>query len=424
MSKGSVVVVGAGVVGLSCAWWLSRRGVPVTVLAEQPLAESASAGNAGLLSIGHAPLTKPGASIRGLRWMFNRRSPLHIRPRPDPALLRWLWGFHRHCTQAWFARCMATLGPMGFPAIEAIEAILAEERIDCDYARDGWLDVVLRPENMDHALREARSLEPWGYRHRVLDGAALRAFDPAFREEVAGAVHHLDSAHCHPGEMLAGLRDAVVRRGVTVRGSARVNGFLPAAGAAGVRGAIRGVTLEDGSGVEAETVILAAGVWSGALARRVGVRVPMQGARGYHVQLEGVPRVPRTGCVLHETFVAVTPMRRQVRLAGTLEIQPLGRPWMRERLEMLAAGACRYLHGITSARTVGEWAGYRPCTWDGMPVVGPVARVPGLWLATGHAMMGMTLGPVTGRLVAERLCGDPPCVPEPLLSIMAADRFG
>jgi D-amino-acid dehydrogenase len=148
--------------------------------------------------------------------------------------------------------------------------------------------------------------------------------------------------------------------------------------------------------------------------RDMGLDIPMQGARGYHLQYEGIPELPFTGCVLHETFVAVTPMRDQLRLAGTLEIQPLGRPWMRNRLQKLPGGARRYIKGIDQGRVVAEWAGYRPCTSDGMPVIGAVPGSPGLYVGTGHAMMGMTLGPVTARVLADLVLGATPPMALPL----------
>jgi D-amino-acid dehydrogenase len=410
-----VVIVGAGIVGLSTAWFLLRRGIAVTVLDREPIADGASSGNAGLLSIGHYPLTRPGVSWRGLKWMFNATSPLYIRPRLSAELARWLWRFHRHCNARHLDRCMAVLGDMGFKTLAIYERMIAEDGISCDYARDGWLDVVREPENMDHAEAEAKALAPLGYSYRRMSGAELRSFDPTIREEIAGAIHYLDSAHCHPGEFLLGLARAVMTRGATLRTDATVTGFERDSG-----GRIVGPRLADGSVVRADATVLAAGVWSSEIAAAIGLRIPMVGARGYHLQLRGVPRLPRTGMVLHETFVAVTPMGKELRLAGTLEIDRLGQPWRRERLGMLPKGAERYLHGLDEARVVAEWAGYRPCTSDGMPVLGFAPRSPNLLVATGHAMMGMTLGPVTGQAAAELLCGEKPCFD---LAMLGADRF-
>ncbi|MBL9141718.1 MAG: FAD-binding oxidoreductase, partial [Phycisphaerae bacterium] len=195
---------------------------------------------------------------------------------------------------------------------------------------------------------------------------------------------------------------ACERHGVLIRTDAMVQGI-----ACDRTGGVTGAVLESGETVDGDSVVVAAGIWSAGLNASMGLEIPMQPARGYHVQLEGMPSLPFTGCVLHESFVAVTPMHAQLRLAGTLEIQPLDQPWMRNRLESLAAGAKRYMHGIDQARVVAEWAGYRPCTSDGMPVVGAVPRMPGVFVGTGHAMMGMTLGPVTGRSLANMVLGKP-----------------
>lgn len=405
MASERIVVVGAGIIGLSTAYYLARAGHSVTVIDREPVGEGASCGNAGLLSIGHFPLTRPGVSWRGIKWMFDRSAPLFIRPRPDPALLAWLWDFHRHCNQQWLDRCMASLCEMGFPTLQLFEEIIADEGISCDYRRDGWLDVVLDPQNMPHAEAEAKSLVPHGYKYVMMSGDELRRRSPCFTDEVAGAVWYTDSAHCHPREFMLGLARACERRGVAFRTGQDAVGI-----ARDRSGAAAGVFLCNGENVEGTRVIVAAGVWSGTLGPSMGLDIPMQGARGYHLQYEGIPAVPFTGCVLHETFVAVTPMHDQLRLAGTLEIQELGKPWMRNRLQMLPAGARRYIRGVDQGRVIGEWAGYRPCTSDGMPVVGAVPGTPGLFVGTGHAMMGMTLGPVTGKVLAQLVLGDPPVV--------------
>jgi D-amino-acid dehydrogenase len=155
--------------------------------------------------------------------------------------------------------------------------------------------------------------------------------------------------------------------------------------------------------------------------------MPLVGARGYHIQCRDLPRLPRTGMVLHETFVAVTPMRAhgaggvdELRLAGTLEIDRLGMPWRRERLAMLRKGAERYLHGIDRLSIASEWAGYRPCTSDGMPIIGASRSVPGLVINGGHAMMGMTLGPISAKAAVEDLLGEKPSIE---LGMVGVGRF-
>lgn len=409
------IVIGAGIVGLSSAWWLGREGVDVTVLDREDPRAGASAGNAGLLSIGHHPINRPGASWKGLRWMASRKSPLYIRPTLDPRVLSWLWSFHRHCNAAWCDSCLASLCALGFPALEAFEQVMTEESIECEYAREGWLDVTLSESALRRAEADAADIARFGYQVRTLSGPEVRAAHPAFRDEVAGAVHYLDSARVHSGRFVSSFLDAVARRGARIRTNAPVYSIdpLPAGGAR--------VMLAGGESLEADALVIAAGAWSRELVELLGVRLPLMAARGYHLHFPSVPAAPGTGCVLNETKVAVTPMGASLRLAGTLEIGPTGRPWMRERLAAIRDGAARYLHGVGAWSGATEWAGYRPCTPDGMPVVGTVPWLKGIAIATGHAMMGMTLGPLSGRIICDRLMGRAPAVDDRMLD---AARFG
>ncbi len=413
MENRRIVVVGAGIIGLCSAYELARRGVEVMVLDRCSTFDSASCGNAGLFSIGHGPLTKPGASWRGVRMMFDSRSPLWIRPSLSPELLRWLLTFHRHCTQAHLDRCLHTLCAMGWRTIEALEEILDRESIDCLYQRNGWLDLFRDDSLLTVAMHEAAAIAPYGYRTDFISGNELRKGNSIYRDEIAGAVHYVDSATLHPGRLVRSLASALAARGVSIRTNSTVTGLER-----DKSGRCTGARLASGEVVTAATTVLAAGIWSDDLARDAGLRIAMQPARGYHVQIDGLARLPCTGGIMREVSVPFTPMGSQLRLAGTLEIAPVGRPWMRKRIDALLTGARKYFHGIEHGHVTHEWAGYRPCTADGMPVIGAIAQTPGLYVATGHAMMGLTLGPVTGRIVAADLCGEPQCIDEEILRMI------
>jgi D-amino-acid dehydrogenase len=295
--------------------------------------------------------------------------------------------------------------------------MLEEASIHCDWRSAGWLDVCLREESLHEATVEIEHLSPFGYTARRIDGDELRAQDPAFSDQVAGAVRYDQSATMDPMAFMNGLRDDLRKRGVEIlEGSTAGVERLMLDGER-----IKGVRLSDGSDLHAGHVVLAAGSWTTPLAATIGLSVPMEPARGYHRELEAVPVTPATGGVFRETFIAFTPMFDRLRLAGTLEMVGHGRPPTRSRLDNLVPAATRYVRDLQDARLGGEWAGYRPCTPDGMPIIGEVPWAKGLVVATGHAMMGMTLGPVTGRMVSEIIAEGEASIESPLLDPV---RFG
>jgi D-amino-acid dehydrogenase len=405
-----ILIIGAGVLGLSTAWHLTERGARVLVIDRERIADGASCGNAGLICFGHPPLTRPGVSIQGLKWMFDKRSPLYIKPRLDGELLRWMWSFHRHCNKRHFDRCMDVLCALGGLSAKCFDEMLDATSIDCDWRHDGWDDVCMFESTLDHAEAEAAHLEPFGYRAKRIDGETLRAESPAWKPGIAGAIRYEDSATMNPGAFTAGLARELVARGVELRSGCTVAGFLRDGDG------VTGVRLDTGEEIAAPHTVLTAGVWSDALARSLNLRIPMQPARGYHRDLGGLAHVPRLGCVLNETFIAVTPFHDTLRLAGTLEIAGFNAPWLKDRLSHLTDACGRYLEGVDEAEVTSEWAGYRPCTPDGLPAIGGVSSHPGLFVATGHAMMGMTLGPGSGKLLAEAILGEKPSYASPMLS--------
>jgi D-amino-acid dehydrogenase len=400
MSERHVIVVGGGIVGLCCAYFLARRGARVTLLEREGFDDSASAGNAGLLAVGHGPLPRPGLPARGLRMMFDRGSPLYIPPRVDADLVRWLWGFRRACDSRTYHRSMDLLAEHGWPAGACMRELIETEDIECEYRPIGQMDVFRTSKGMRGGEAEAAMLRDYGYGAELLDGDALRRREPAYRDDVVGAAVFTDRACADPGSFIAELAERVAARGATVRAGVEVDGLRRAGGRC------TGVTLADNETLEADAVVLAAGIWSTDLARAIGVRIPMQAAKGYHMNLTAPDPLPVSSAVLAERFVAVTPMAGGLRLAGTLEFTGINRRIVEQRLEALRAGARLYLRGIDETSVQTTWCGLRPCTADGLPVVGWAPGIEGLFVTTGHAMMGFTLGPLAGRVAAECVLGD------------------
>jgi D-amino-acid dehydrogenase len=397
------IIIGAGVIGVATGYFLACRGERVTIIDKGEVASGASFGNAGIIAAGHLPLPRPGLIKQTLKWMLDSGSPLYIPPRFSVDLAAWLWRFHRSCNAAALRRSMDVLAALGHGMVDSFDQIIADERIECEYQRAGWLQICRSDSGMSHAIQEAELLRGLGFDVAVYDAAELHRREPCFVDEVIGGVHYRDSAMADPASFTIGLAKAAARRGAALltgdgvgRINTEANRFIS-------------VSLESGRVIEADTLVLAAGAWTTPLAASIGINVPMQPAKGYHIMLSDVTRRPSTACVLAETFVAVTPLDNGLRLAGTLEFSGLNDRIMRKRVEMLSVGARRYIRDLDLGRPGATWCGLRPCTADGLPVMGWAPQFPaahgrgGVYIATGHAMMGFALGPITGRLASEAM---------------------
>lgn len=403
MSSGArAVVVGGGVIGLSCAYYLARGGVDVVLLERAHVGAGASSGNAGTVSAGHPPLNRPGRVSAALRQMLDPASPLYVKPRWDPALWRWLLAFARHCTESHVEQAMRVMAPLGKDALALFRALIEDERIECGYRPDGYFDVCATREGLTEARREAAIIERYGYHPEVVDGDELRRREPAFSDDLLGGVYYPEAAILRPSAFLERLTDAARRHGADIREGVAVTGIDMESGV--VRGVVTVDRDNNGDTVGADAVVLATGPFSLRLARQVGVRLPVQPGKGYHRDIEigpnGAPPL-RVACVLNESSVFCTPMDTLVRFAGTMEFSGLNHVMRPARLRQLTRAAGRALPALGTARPISEWVGLRPMSADGLPIIGPLGDVRGLSVATGHGMLGLTLGPVTGEMIAK-----------------------
>ena len=415
MSESHTVIIGGGIVGICAAYFLARRGAAVTLLEQDTIDDGASTGNAGLISIGHAPIPRPGLTLKAIKWMFDSTSPIYIPPRLDLDLMRWFWGFRRACGRKQFRHSMDILTAHGRPAGECIRQLVEEEKLDCEYRPRGQMDVFRTEEGLKEGEKEAAMMRDYGYEVEVLDGDELRHREPAFRDDVIGAVLFKDRAFANPGKFITELADRARQRGAVIREPNEVVKLLIE------NGRCAGAVTRNGERIRGDAVILAAGSWTTSLLRQVGLSIPMQPAKGYHVNLSQPEPCMETACVCAERFVAVTPMAGGLRLAGTLELSGINHRIVQQRVDMLRRGARLYLRGIDETRITEQWCGLRPCIADGLPIVGWAGKVDRLFIATGHAMMGFALGPLAGRIACECVLGDEPSVD---ITGLRADRFG
>ena len=395
-----IVVIGGGVIGICTAYYLVRRGANVTVLQRGAVADGASRGNAGMISPGHPPINGPGRVGPAIRSLKDPLSPLYVAPRWDPELFRWLWSFARWCSEQHLEFSMAALAPLGLATPDLFDELVEGEGLECDYRRSGYLEVCRTPEGLAAVREEAELIARHGFEARELTVAELREREPTIRSDMAGGFVHTEGSTVNPGRFVVELGGAASRRGAVIRENTSVERIEVE------HDRVTAVVVEGGERVEADVVVVATGSYSGELLGDLGFGLPIQPAKGYHEDRDpGSAGTPPLGqpCLLVETSVFCTPLDDFVRFAGTLEFSGLNHDLRQDRLDQLMRSASLYFDGVTQAETLDVWVGLRPCTTDGLPAIGPLPDVHGLYAATGHGMLGLTLGPVTGKLLSEQI---------------------
>ena len=409
--KADVLVLGAGVIGVASAHYLAARGRKVTVLDAGGIGSGCSHGNAGLAVPSHSiPMAQPGMIARGMKWMFHADSPFYVKFRWEWALFSWLWKFHAACREDRMRRAIPLLRDLSLASVRLYDELAGP---DCHYGRRGLLLAYRTPRGYEEGLHEARLLAEFGLASNAMDGPAARALAPSLRDVLAGAIHFPGDAHFDPALFVSGLAAKASTAGATFRPETEVRGFE----IAGRR--IAAVRTSTGD-FAADEIVLATGSWSPSVARGLGLAIPIQPAKGYSITMKAPASPPPLPLLLMESRIAVTPMGLNLRLAGTLELAGLDLSINERRVEAIRRGAREWLDGLDGLPELEVWRGLRPCTPDGLPILGRPAAYDNLILATGHAMIGMSLGPITGKLVAEIASRERPSID---VAVLSPDRF-
>ncbi|HMM40422.1 MAG TPA: FAD-dependent oxidoreductase [Thermomicrobiales bacterium] len=393
---GRTVIIGAGVIGLCTAWELQKRGHEVLVIDRTGPAAGSSFGNAGWVVRGYAtPVPAPGIVAQSIKWMLRSDSPLYIKPRLDPRFALWMIDFWRHCSADAFRDNMRALSALNAKTMEQFDA-LAGDGVSFEMHREGMFILGLSREMVAAEAELLRGMEEFGLDPvRVLYGQEVFDAEPGLSKRVAGAVAIDGERHVKPDTFVAGLVEALTERGIEIRsgvdvyGSARRNG--------------RVTTLRTTTGdIEANEVVVAAGAWSGPVTERVtGTHLPLEAGKGYSVTVDQeTPAIRRTMNFI-EARCACTPFSDSLRLAGTMELSGINLDIRPERVEALRKAGRTYLANWEGGATERVWVGMRSMTADGIPVMGRVPGSDNTWIAAGHAMLGVTLAPATGAVMAE-----------------------
>jgi D-amino-acid dehydrogenase len=411
-----VLVLGGGAVGACTAYELSRAGAQVTLVERGEIGHQCSLHNAGLVVPSHiVPLAAPGVLKQGLKWMLDPDSPFYVQPRLDPGLLSWVWHFRRAATPARMYRSIPVLRDLLRAARALFDDYAALPGFNINLTPNG-LVMLFRTGRGERALVEEADLaHRMGVEARVLDSTGLEALHAGVPFLASGGVYFPHDAHLDPGRFVVELRSLLEREGVRILASRTITGAIHNGRA------VTGVRC-DGETLQADAYVVAGGAWSPQIVSSLGLRLPMQPGKGYSVTVPDQGLRLSIPLILSEARVAVTPLNGAARYAGTMELAGFDLSMNRRRIHAMLMAVPLYLD--TTPPHPGPpaelWAGLRPCSPDGLPYIGRFRRFPNLVAATGHAMLGITLAPVTGRVVAELLSDRQVSVD---ITMLAPDRF-
>jgi D-amino-acid dehydrogenase len=402
-SARTAVVIGGGVIGTACAYFLMRAGWRVTLVERGLVGRGSSHGNCGLVCPSHVlPLAEPGMVATGLKSLFKRDAPFAIKPRFDPALWSWLLHFAARCNERDVIAAGRSIQPLLESSLPLYRELIAREGLDCEFETQGLLYAFRSKAAMDaYAATDQLMSETFHCPAKRHDGDAVVELEPALRRGLAGGWYYQDDSQIRPDKLMTAWRRVLEAGGVTIRENCRFERFRSQNG--------RAVAAETTQGEYAGgSFIVAAGAWTPLLKREVGCNVPIQPGKGYSLTMPRPATCPKVPLIFPETRVAVTPFQSGYRLGSTMEFAGYDDSISPERLQLLKDGVVDYLREPYCDPVQEEWFGWRPMTYDSLPIIDRSPRLGNVYVAAGHNMLGLSMAPATGRLVAEMLEGTPP----------------
>ena len=395
-----VLIIGGGVIGVCSAYFLAKKGVQVTLIEKDEIASGCSYGNGGLIVPSHAvPLASPGALGNGLRWLLDSESPFYIKPRWDVEFFRWLARFVLASRDQNMKRALPVLRDLLFASRALYEELATNAGFDFGFEGKGSLLVCFSKHSLEREREETHLFEEFNIPFSVVNREEALALEPALSPSIAGGVYYPRDGRIDPHRFVVGLAEKA--RGL----GAQVWTKTEAMGIESAKGRVTKVHTTRGE-FHPMQVILASGSWSPELARALKLRIPIQPAKGYSVTLENPPVTPKLPLLLSEARVVINPLGDSLRIAGTLELAGMDFSLNSKRIRAMQKSSADYLPGLAEANVIEIWRGLRPCTPDGLPIISRAQNYKNLIVAAGHAMLGMSLGPITGKLVSQLTRGE------------------
>ena len=400
-----IVVIGGGIIGLCSAYYLEKEGHQVTVVDQSNMDGGASYVNAGYLSPSHIiPISAPGVMKQGFRWMFDPSSPLYIKLRLDPDFLKWTYAFNKSCNANHVKKAIPAIKDLALFSLEMYDDIKANEHFNFHYQKAGLLMLCQTEKALQAEIKMAELATKEGLEVRVVDHEDLKKLEPDVRLDAIGGTYYKCDSHTTPHEFMNEMKQYLKSKNVAIYPNEKVTDLK-------IKDQNISTVITSSHTFSADEVVLAAGSWSSYLSKKVGINLLLQAGKGYRIDTER-PTGVRLPSLLVESKVGVTPMNGFTRFAGTMELAGINDRINKVRVNAIASAVHNYYPKITitEAEKQDVASGLRPVSPDGLAYIGKSSKCKNLTLATGHAMMGWSMGPGTGKLVSELISGKTPSV--------------
>lgn len=402
MSK-NVIVIGGGIIGLSTAYYLQKEGHDVTVIDKSDFTTGASYVNAGFITPSHfIPLAAPGMISKGIQWMFNPASPFYVKPRLNLDFLKWSLAFKRASTSSKVEKAIPIIKDINLLSRDLFEEMKSSNEFNFHYERKGLLMYYQTDKAGEEEWKIGQRGIKEGLQVENLSLAEIKRIEPKVDLNVKGAVYFHSDAHMTPADFMPTMVEFLKSKGVVIKSNQKINDIE-------ISNQTITSVLTDKDVYKADEVVLAAGSWSPLLTKKLGITIPIQAGKGYRINVERETNITIPS-ILSEAKVAATPMTGYTRFAGTMEIAGINNKINPIRVDAIAKAAQSYYKDLKISQKDKSEAqcGLRPCTPDGLPYIGKSTKCNNLTIATGHAMMGWSLGPATGKLVSEIISNKKP----------------
>src|SRR5699024_4425265 len=406
-----VIIIGAGIAGLTTAYYLREHGAEVTSCEKGDGQDNCSYGNAGLIAPRHViPLASPGVISQGLRWMLKKESPFYIKPRLNKDLISWAWKFRKAATQKHVKQAGPVLRDLLFRNQELLTELEGKESMNFGFQKKGHLTLCHTQKGLQAAAESAETASDLGVPTEVLSAEEVQEMEPNIQMNIHGAVYYPKDAHVHPGHLMNQLKSLLRKKGVSFEFNKEIIDLRQD------DDMVKAVS-SDGQEIKGTHVVCCSGAWTPDLMKRLHVNMPIQAGKGYSITLKNPSKTPQVNALLAEKKVAITPMKDELRFAGTMEIVGKDTSVTPAKIRALKKSVIQYYpdYSMDDLDDQDVWVGLRPCSPDGLPFVGKVEPYDNIFVSSGHSMVGMSLGFASGEIVSQLITNGQAKLSHPLI---------